>query len=230
MLKMKSKAKTKIISVATALVIASSILAAGLYITSGAASGGSSDPLITLSYVNEVLKPAVIKSASAAVTQEIEALSGALESAKQSYESSMSELDALKKELETVKAGYEEAKQAYDAAAETVDSVTEELENLKKQLEDAKSLSVYTVLELKKGQKIMAKGAVEVVHRAGSCVAISPFSDQGVADMTSSKELYDGDELVKNDICLIPRGNDGRGVLVVSDLAYIMVRGEYVVE
>ena len=73
----------------------------------------------------------------------------------------------------------------------------------------------YSVVFLSKGQKLMATGketsSLEVILRAGSVVTISPFDDQGIADLTSSKELYNNDPLVKNNYCIIPRGSDGRG-------------------
>ena len=39
--------------------------------------------------------------------------------------------------------------------------------------------------------------------------------------------LYDGDEFAINAYCIIPRGNDGRGIRVFSEKAYILIRGEY---
>ena len=92
----------------------------------------------------------------------------------------------------------------------------------------------YTVVHLTKGQKLFAKGenteSLEVILRAGTAVSISPFSDQGIADLTASCQLYDGQSLVKNNYCIIPRGQDGRGVLITSDEAYILVRGVWEIE
>lgn len=96
--------------------------------------------------------------------------------------------------------------------------------------EDLDSLK-FTVVLLEDGKKLMASGAetssTEIILRAGKVSAVSPFHDQGVADLTSSTELYNNDPLVKNNYCIIPRGSDGRGIVAVDGNAYILVRGEY---
>ena len=92
----------------------------------------------------------------------------------------------------------------------------------------------YTVVHLTKGQKLFAMGesteSLEVILRSGVAAAISPFADQGIADLTASKQLYNGDEFVRNNYCIVPRGQDGRGVEILSDEAYFLVRGVYEVE
>ena len=86
----------------------------------------------------------------------------------------------------------------------------------------------YETLELDIGDTLLAKSALEIIVRPGSIVtAVSPFKQQGIADITNGNELYDGDEFAINAYCIIPRGNDGRGVRVFSEKAYILIRGEY---
>ncbi len=88
--------------------------------------------------------------------------------------------------------------------------------------------SSYTLLELKCGQKLYAESVLELIVRPGSevCV-ISPFDEQGIANITGSKEYLDGDAVEHNAYCLIPRGGDGRGIEVLNEKSYILVRGEY---
>lgn len=86
----------------------------------------------------------------------------------------------------------------------------------------------YETLELDIGDTLLAKSALEIIVRPGSIVtAVSPFEQQGIADITNGNELYDGDEFAINAYCIIPRGNDGRGIRVFSEKAYILIRGEY---
>ncbi len=110
-----------------------------------------------------------------------------------------------------------------DGAAEEPEEPSVDLSGLK-----------YTVVHLTKGQKLFAKGenteSLEVILRAGTAVSISPFHDQGIADLTASCQLYDGQSLVTNNYCIIPRGQDGRGILITSDEAYILVRGVWEIE
>ena len=85
----------------------------------------------------------------------------------------------------------------------------------------------YTVINMKKGQVLLAKSSSEIILRSGIATAVTPFVDQGLSDMTAGAELMNGDSIPKNHYCLIPRGDDGRGLVAVSDEIYIMVRGEF---
>ena len=70
----------------------------------------------------------------------------------------------------------------------------------------------------------------EFIVRPGSNVcAVSPFPSQGIADITNGIEVLDGEKISINAYCLIPRGADGRGMTVVSEKAYIMIRGDYTI-
>lgn len=86
----------------------------------------------------------------------------------------------------------------------------------------------YSVIELEEGQQITAKSVCEIIVRPGSeVVCVSPFPKQGIADITLGTEVLDGEEISINSYCIIPRGNDGRGIEVLSEKAYIMIRGDY---
>jgi len=88
----------------------------------------------------------------------------------------------------------------------------------------------YTVVELRRGQRLRSKtNAVEVILRpGGEASVISPHTSigLGLADLTAGTELLNGDNMPRNHIILIPRP-DGRAVTATSDIAYIMVRGDY---
>jgi len=85
----------------------------------------------------------------------------------------------------------------------------------------------YTVVHMTKGQTLYALSPTEVILRSGQANAMSAFIDQGICDMTTGSELYNDDPLTRYHYCLIPRGDDGRGVVAISDEIYIMVRGAY---
>ena len=90
--------------------------------------------------------------------------------------------------------------------------------------------NTYTLLELDMGQTVMANSICEFIVRPGSKVeAISSFPEQGIADITNGIEVLNGDIISLNAYCLIPRGNDGRGMKVLSEKVYIMIRGEYTI-
>lgn len=166
-----------------------------------------------------------------AVKEELERILATNKETETQFKDFTEKSEAMKKEIEEMTTKNKEI-------ADKVNEMTVKMENATQLLKSASeafsqlqsSGAVYEVVHLTKGQKLMAKSAVEIIHRAGICRAISPFSDQGLADMTASVELYNGDELTKNNYCLIPRGNDGRGIIVDSDEVYIMIRGEYTIE
>lgn len=85
----------------------------------------------------------------------------------------------------------------------------------------------YQVVELTYGKKILAKNSLELILRpGGSAAVIAPLETQGISDLTNGIELYGGVAVPQNHACLVPRG-DGRGIVITSDKAYVMVRGEY---
>ena len=73
-----------------------------------------------------------------------------------------------------------------------------------------------------------ADGACDIMLRAGKATCIAPDPTQGLADYTDASEIYNGQELTKNHMCLIPRG-DGRGIRAASESVFIMIRGEYTI-
>lgn len=88
--------------------------------------------------------------------------------------------------------------------------------------------SEYEVIELTDGDALYAISACEIILRAGKTICIAPDANQGIADLTDASEIYNGNELTKNHLCLIPRG-DGRGILAASESVFIMIRGDYTV-
>ena len=90
--------------------------------------------------------------------------------------------------------------------------------------------NVYTVIELSKDQTLTANSVCEFIVRPGSdVVCVSPFPEQGIADITLGKEVLNGEKVAINSYCLIPRGGDGRGFKILSDKAFIMIRGDYTI-
>ncbi len=93
-----------------------------------------------------------------------------------------------------------------------------------------KASSSYTLIELSMGQTVLANSICEFIVRPGSKVAaVSPFPEQGIADITNGIEVLNGEMISINAYCLIPRGGDGRRMTVMSEKAYIMIRGDYTI-
>ena len=84
----------------------------------------------------------------------------------------------------------------------------------------------YVIVYLTKGQKLLPTASAELVLRSGSATALAPDTTQGLSDLTSGSEIYKGSSVTKNHQLLVPRA-DGRGIVITSNEAYVMVRGDY---
>lgn len=163
-----------------------------------ASAYSDSDPLITLSYLQEIFAP----SLKQVILSDIE--NGFVSKDEIQPEA----------EQETVPAVSEQ-----ENSAESVDNIA-----------DTSQSPSYTLLELSHGQTVMAQSICEFIVRPGSKVAvISPFPSQGVADITNGVEVLSGEMVSINAYCLIPRGGDGRGITVIGEKAYVMIRGDYTI-
>lgn len=115
----------------------------------------------------------------------------------------------------------------YDALRETIEQL------------QTKAGVMYRPVFVDAGQTIRAKNADEgvlVIVRSGYAVIESPYNTsgtlQGVNDLTTGEELYNGADAPLMHNLLIPRGaEDGRGIRIESyDGAYVMIGGEYIIE
>lgn len=180
------------------------------FAVTGVSAYSETDPLITLSYLEEVVVPNIKEE----LTSFIEAsFSGVRDDLAQELSNQIdSKLESVEPTVQTSTVAPGGQVNADDVIASSPASAS------------------YTLLELNKGQKIMAQSICEFIVRPGSkVIAVSPFESQGVADITNGVEVLDSKEISINAYCLIPRGSDGRGMEVVSEKAYIMIRGEYTV-
>ncbi len=170
----------------------------------------AADPLISLSYINEVVIPGY------------EDAIGELEEKITSLETRLSAMgtlaDAAAKDNAKLSKALEEA-QAKNAILE--DSLAA-LEKRIYALEEEKT-GGYEVLYLKKGQKIMAEESCEIILRTGRAIVVS-IVENGINDVTAGTELLNADTVPAYHNLLVPRA-DGRGIQIVSEDAYIMVRG-----
>lgn len=129
--------------------------------------------------------------------------------------------------------------QQIDPQIKSLQSEITALENIVNQLlasgsapeaPSADGADTFDVLELHSGQKLMCGESCELILRAGTAtVVLDANSLGGISDLTDAKDLVNGEALTANHLLLVPR-SDGRGVLVTSETAFIMVRGDYTVE
>lgn len=85
----------------------------------------------------------------------------------------------------------------------------------------------YEVVELKKGQYLVAGAGTEVILRAGEATAITS-SLGGLSDVTGAKDIQQDEKIPTEHLLIIPR-DDGRGLRALSD-SFLLVRGKYTIK
>ncbi len=185
----------------TRLTAAILALTAALSVTVFASSYDSSeDPIISLSYLTEIFKPSLVAEYEEKIT-------------------------ALEKKLDTLSAQLAEMPtEPEPAAPETTEP--EPPPPAAETPESIPNAATYEVIEMKYGDCLFADGPVDLMLRAGKAICIAPDAGQGISDYTEGKEIYNGESLTKNHMCLIPRG-DGRGIMATAESVFIMVKGAY---
>ncbi len=99
--------------------------------------------------------------------------------------------------------------------------------------ENTSAAGEYEAVRLVRGQSLAAETSCEIILRSGKATAFVSSIDNinagiGLSDCTDGKEIINGADIPARHLLLIPRP-DGRGINVISDEAYIMVRGKYTI-
>lgn len=85
----------------------------------------------------------------------------------------------------------------------------------------------YKVVELKKGQSLVADASCEIILRSGDCAVVIPSSaGGGFTDITAGRDSVNGEKVIANHLYICPR-SDGRKMKASSSTVYFMVRGSY---
>lgn len=133
-------------------------------------------------------------------------------------------LDSKVGELET----------AADSKLEELEKKLEEagkrLEETEKRLEEIEKYGKFVALELNKDQVLIAGDSAELILRGGKALAIGGEGG-GLSDITSGTgaDVNTDDEVPLNHLLLISR-DDGRGLKVTSEKAWVLVKGSYTIE
>lgn len=94
----------------------------------------------------------------------------------------------------------------------------------------AQTATGFEAIFVEYGKQIQCTAATELILRSGTAEVVSPFDNQGLSDLTDGTDLKGGDSVPKNHNLLIPRGDDGRGIVITSSGgAYVMVGGAYII-
>ena len=209
--------RTKLIAIAAACALAISafpMLVHGDDPQTEAVYDSAADPLISLSYVTEVLPPAYDAKINAQ-TDSVSALQKSVTAAQSENTALRSELAAAKKQISSLETRLSSVKSEKDALAKQVETMQEEL-----------TPDIYQVVYLRRGTKLMSASPMEIILRSGIANVVSGASN-GVNDISTGTELMNASLVPLFHCLLVLRGDDGRGIQVTSEDAYVMVRGDY---
>ncbi len=194
------------------LLLVTLILAGGIAIASE--YGTSEDPLVSLSYINNVLAPQISDKVDEIVEEKANKLISELDD----------KINSVSNELDDKVASYAaENSDAFTSDAfisQVADKVAAKVGNA------AGASSTFVRVELKAGQTLNMGIGCEVLLRTGSATCVSS-GNPGLIDMTDSTELAGGKALLKNHLYLCTFA-EGRGVKATAN-GFIFVRGSYTV-
>lgn len=191
---MNKNKRIKMVAVAAAVAIAGTV-------TVYAAYDSSKDPIVSLSYLGEVFKPAVKSELKSEIKSE---LSDELKSSVSSAS------DAIENELKN----------------EFNDLYSSTFEALQKQIDIL--ANEYETVTLQKGKRLTAGAACEMVILSGNATIRCSTPNSGIIDCTDGVILYDGQNIPTNHKLLVPENGDGRGI-TASGTVQLLIKGGYTV-
>lgn len=111
----------------------------------------------------------------------------------------------------------------------SLDEMTKQYEESQERLKEIESYGKFVPLELNKNQVLIAGESAEIILRGGKALAIGGEGG-GLSDITSGSgaDVNTDQEVPLNHLLLISR-NDGRGIKVVSEKAWVLVKGPYTI-
>lgn len=201
----KWKAITSILLLA-ALVVAGALAIAAEY-------GTSDDPLVSLSYINNVLAPQISEKVDAIIAEKTASLEGELDS----------KINSISGEIEDKISQYASKSSDEIVTDAFVQSVADKV--AEKIGASSGTSSTFALVKLSSGQTLTAKVGCEALLRLGTATCVSSGTP-GLIDMTTGADLAGGKALEKNHLYLCTV--DGRGIKATSD-ATLLVRGPYTI-
>lgn len=165
--------------------------------------GSNQDPIVTKSYVDKAIADALKNVNITAST-----------TPTQTGSTSTTDLTALQKQISDLEKTLQrlQSEMTYSSV-----SVSGELQKAR-----------FNLVQLYKGQRLILGEGAEMILRAGIANAVSgPGGD--MSNLTSGQNVTDNSKIDANNLILSAR-DDGRGLLVISDTIWVMVKGSYKVQ
>lgn len=210
--------------ISTGILLILSLMITG-YFAIAAEYGSQDDPLVSLSYITDVLSPDTIKKLEDTVSEKVSSIQSDLDTRINDYENSLDEKLA----------GFE--KRYSDAALD--DEFMEQVAALvaKKLSESGKdgagaydtpsAGASWQVVKVESGKTVMLPLGCEAVLRIGSGTCYSTGT-VGLVNLTKGTTAANGDEIAANNLYLVTI-DSGRGIKASSDMT-ILIKGSYTIQ
>ncbi len=105
----------------------------------------------------------------------------------------------------------------------------QEIVKLREEIKDAaKAAGKFQVVEMQKGQVLIAGEGAEIIPRSGKFSAIEDAFG-GLSDITAAKDLKNGEAVVNNHMLIAARG-EGRGLKALADKSFLIIKGTYTLQ
>ncbi len=197
----------------TSILLLATLAFAG-FIAIASEAGTSEDPLVSVSYLDTVLKPRFLEEANGIFEEKANV---AVSEFEDRLNSALNEFDD---KIAAYAAGNSDIFTSEEFVNRVADKVAEKVGN------QAGTGSTFVRIELKAGQTLNMGIGCEVLLRTGSATCVSA-GNPGLIDMSDSTELANGKALIKNHLYLCTFA-EGRGIKATSN-GFVFVRGSYTV-
>lgn len=190
-----------------------SLLATG-YLAIAAEFGSQDDPLVTLSYITDVLSPDTLLKVDEAIS-----------SKAQQFETSLNtKLSDFSTEMDGKITQFESRYAALAGDEAFINSVADAVIAKMGDGQTA-AQSEWKVLKIAGGKTLTAKVGTEILLRIGSATCVSSGTP-GLINTTTGTDLANGGKLAANNLYLVTV--EGRGIKASGD-ATILIKGDYTV-
>ncbi|MEA4823233.1 MAG: hypothetical protein VB111_03865 [Clostridiaceae bacterium] len=200
------------------------------YMAIAAEYGSESDPLVSASYITDVLAPETIKEVNATIEQKTVQFQTQLNQTLAEYTAT---LDATISEFEAQNQNLAENDEFISAVATQVlalmngstDGTDSDSEGVGTPVTGGST--VWRMIEIEKGQTLVFEVGGMILPRIGSATCFSP-SSPGLINVTTGSELSAGGTLSTNNLYIVTVA--GRGFTATASTNKFLVAGNYTIK
>lgn len=196
------------------------LLSVAGYFAIAAEYGSQEDPLVTLSYVNNVLSPQVMQKLNDELNKKATEVSAEIDT----------KVKAASDEIDKKIAEYQAAAASGTLSEEMINSIADAViakMQAEKEDEETAKAPVWELVTLKKGQQINFRLGCEFVLRVGEATCVSSGTT-GPISLSDATVIGPGKKYSPNHLYLVTI-DTGRGLKADSDTVKVLVCGDYTI-